>query len=431
MKTCFNFVKNRLWLAALALSNPNVHAQAVLWHSAGANVSVTANAELTVQGGVALGAGSNLTLNGTLRLQSNGAPGVQLANGGAGPLAVAGGGRVMFNAEKPLLLTGPALSLPRVVVDGTGAVTLSAPLTVRDELTLTQGVVLTGAHRLELLNPAAGALVGGGPTAYVAGTLRRYLGTSGDDDGGTNYDFPVGKSAGGLRRLTLLNENLRGVAFLDASFRPKNGGDAGLSVSKNGLVYTSLHGEGVWALVPNAPPTGGKFGLRVSLAGFEGVNDNGFTLLQRSTGSADAGEWRAPAGANVPNTGQPGQTVAPGFVRRSGLVRFGEFGIGQAGGTSRLAGSMASSAELTPSLRAWPNPTDAALTVGYVSTVQGEATLALLTVAGQTAWQERRAMQAGANEWTLSLSALPPGLYVLRVTGSAGSVPLVERVVKR
>lgn len=428
MKTCFQFVKNRFWLAALALSGPfapttPVHAQAVLWHSAGANVSVAANAELTVQGGVALGAGSALTLNGTLRLQSNEAPSVYLVNAGASPLTVAGGGRVVFNTAKPLVLTGPALSVSRLTVAGTGTVTLNAPLTVRDELTLAQGVVQTGSHRLELLNPATDALTGGGPTAYVAGTLRRYLGIH-DDDGGDAYDFPVGRPDGGLRRLTLLNKTLRGVAYLDASFGPKNGGDAGMTVGKNGVMDASVHGEGVWALVPNAPPTGGKFGLKVSLKGFEGLNDNGFTLLRRPVGASDADEWRAPVGSTVPNSEQVGRTVAAGFAWRTDLADFGEFGIGQSGGTSRLA-------EPLRSLRAWPNPTDAVLTAEYVSTAQGEATLALLTATGQTAWQEQRAVQPGSNQWEFSLGSLPPGLYMLRVTDSAGAVPLAERVVKR
>lgn len=195
------------------------------------------------------------------------------------------------------------------------ALTLSIPLTVGGTLTLTDGVVqATAPNRLYLSNTSAAALVAGAgntdfATSFLTGTFRRALGS-----GVATYVFPLGTATPALRRVNVLISNLTGVGYLDGTFGTKPG------------TYTAVNDAGIWTLTPDAAPTGGSYGMQLSIAGFSGLLDNQFAPLRRPDASGNGAAWQAPAGSAIPALGQPGRTLASGYAERTGLTSFSQFG---------------------------------------------------------------------------------------------------------
>jgi hypothetical protein len=162
--------------------------------------------------------------------------------------------------------------------------------------------------------------------SWINGNLRRFINPAAVN----NYQFPVGDATRvNIAEMdNLIATPLTGISYITTSFGPKPGNDAGLNVSENGTAYTSVNNGGVWYLVPDANPTGGKYDLKLFFNGFTGLADNSFGILRRPDASAVAIDWIVPAGSVLPSAGSLGRTVAGGYARRNNIATFSQLGIG-------------------------------------------------------------------------------------------------------
>jgi len=300
-------------------------AQEVLRLKSGSSVTVQNGVELSLQGGITLENGSLLVNNGTVRLKNNGVGNQSnwVDNSVIG--ALGGEGLVIFNSNLSHQYFGPTHFYNLQM--NAGEVTGNNSFTVENQLHLVKGKITTGINYVFLNNNNTSSLLNDASnTAYVNswinGNLRRLI-TSNT----SAYDFPVGGAAR-CNLLQFLNNNISGTTYLTASFGPKPGTDAGLNVTENGSVYTSVNSGGVWYLVPNTSPTSGNYALQLYFTGFTGLSDNQFGILRRPDASTNAADWRIPANSIREPFNGLGRKVSDGFARRFNISDFSQLGIG-------------------------------------------------------------------------------------------------------
>lgn len=234
--------------------------------------------------------------------------------------------------------------LNNMIVQRSGAspmIDLGTDVNVNGILTLSSGIVNTGANKVNVANTSAGAIISsGGNTNYtvswINGNLRRQF-TSGSS--GT-FDFPVGNSSRG--NLAQINSNaLTGISYFDSYFQPIATGGAnnnanmyawetGLPGTPYHTFYTGMNAGGTWVIEPNVQPTGGNYDVHLYFNGFTGLTDNKFGVLKRPLGSVTYADFLASGGTiNVGNG--LGRLISDGYALRMGLTSFSEFGVGQSG----------------------------------------------------------------------------------------------------
>lgn len=319
----------RYLLPAILLTVPvATRAQETLYLKNGATISVQSGAVLTVKGDVTVENGATLTNQGTIHIGSLAAPGTGHWTDHNTVPGTYGAGKLVFNGAGTQTIKTPH-TLERIEVN-TGALQLLGDVESK-KWYLHRGIVHTGAYKVIVTEPAALAVEAapGNPNyqiGWVHGTMRRYV-TPATVNG---YVFPVG--ANDRSNPALLNQlsaaPLTGITYIDMSHTPKQGTDAGLYVREGYPVYLSIAPEGVWNIMANANPTGGKFDLDLYFNGFSGLTDNHFGILQRPAGSANGADWVLPTGSTLPDPNTPGVTLADGYATRKGLTSFGQFGIG-------------------------------------------------------------------------------------------------------
>ena len=305
-----------------------VKAQEVMRVQNGATLTVQNGAILTLDGGITLANGSRLNNSGTITLSSNSIAGnadwIDATTTGYNH----GNGKIVFASTGAQTFGSP---------NGFGAITVNnAGLDLITDIQasgwlLVKGNINTDIYKAVVLSTAASAVAPdaanpGYANGWFNGVLRRYVAPASVN----TYAFPIGNS-GKLYTATLDNlaaDPLTVTQYLDVSFGPKPGTDAGLVLTEDGAPYTSVNDAGVWHLTPDIEPTGGKYDLLLSVDGFSGLRDNLFTLLERPDASSDAADWIVPAGSILPGNGADGRTVSSGYARRNDLSAFSQFGIG-------------------------------------------------------------------------------------------------------
>jgi len=303
-------------------------AQQLLRIQNGAALSLQTGATITLQGGVLLEAGSHLLNNGTVILKNNGPANwidntVTSYSYGTGALLFYNTGSSSVNSKNVfsrIELNQPLLALNSDITLG--------------KLYLINGRVATGSNKVIVNNTAelsveAALSNPGYSNSWIEGNLRRYISPATVN----NYLFPLGNNVQSNKLIldNLMMDPLTGIAYLDASFGPKSGTDAGLLVSENGTAYTFVNNGGVWNLTADAVPGSGKFDLSLFFTGFTGLSNNNFGILQRPVGSSNAAEWFVPAASSLPSAGLPGRTVADGYAKRNSVNSFSQFGIAMTG----------------------------------------------------------------------------------------------------
>ncbi len=239
---------------------------------------------------------------------------------------------ITFNGNfNQIYSPGGGLILHNVVINkSAGELILDRNLELDNsgQLSLINGIINTNLRKVVINNTLGDAIIGGNANSYIFGDLRRYI-----QPNNITYSFPVGTSSA-YRLAQIINNNLTGVSFIDASFSStfSNTGSLNTSIAQDlGTPYSSISGEGIWILQPNLQPTGGSYSINLWFNGggvnsFGGLFDNQFGPLKRPVGSTSASEWTIGGGTlNAENT--PGRTVAGGFARRNGLTEFSEFAI--------------------------------------------------------------------------------------------------------
>ena len=305
------------------------NAQEVLRVQSGAVMTVQSGVELTLQGGAMLINGSTFTNNGIVRLRRN------TISGGADWLDNTvtgyyhGTGRFIFNSTA-LQNISSNNTFEQIEVQSAG-LNLSSNIGANKWLLLAGNIITGGfiaiAYGTGQLSVEADVSNANFTNGWFNGNLRRYVAPASVN----TYLFPVGGAAGvNIASIDNLIANpLTGVAYIDASFGPKSGSDAGLAVTENGTSYVSVNSGGVWYLTPNAAPGSGRYDLLLYFNRFTGLQDNRFASLVRPFASSNAADWTVPPGSTLNPNGGAGRMVADGYARRNNIASFGQFGIGE------------------------------------------------------------------------------------------------------
>jgi hypothetical protein len=312
----------------LICTSLTVNAQEVVRVQNGATLTIQPGVELLAQGSVTLANGSTIINNGTIRMR-NGASGVSNWTDNTVTPYNHGAGRVIFNSTGSQSVTSPNI-FGRIETDNT-ALTLGSDIQAAKWYLIT-GVVSTGAFRVIALSSQQLAVEADASNinfsnSWINGNLRWFISPSTVN----NYRFPTGNASrvnlAELDNLTAIP--LNNLTYIDASFTPKPGSDAGLLVSEDGTSYVSVHPGGVWRLNPDADPTSGRYDLKLYFNGFAGLQDNRFAILRRPDASSNAADWQIPAGSSLNPNGGAGRMVADGYARRNQVAMLGQFGIGE------------------------------------------------------------------------------------------------------
>lgn len=181
----------------------------------------------------------NCTINGTL---------TELGSGNNNRIEFVGTGNGMINVGVAGLISNTV----NLVINrsGSGDVTLGTDVTLPIEsvITLTDGLLNTGAFKLVLLNTEPTSISGGSSASYINGNLRQYIGFE-------TYTFPLGDmNTFAPVSLGIINS---GATWIDAMYDGDNPGiSSGSSTCNNPAEeYTYTSNCGSWVLTPNQTGT--------------------------------------------------------------------------------------------------------------------------------------------------------------------------------
>jgi len=310
-------------LLSLLLAS-NSTAQDVVRIQNGALLTVENGANLTISGGTMLEKGSRLINNGRITLLKKGAWWHDSTEApysyGTGIVAFDGSGDQSLETANPF---------HRIEVN-VDSLQLGTDITA-DQWYLVKGRISTGAFKAIVLSFSDTAVRADSSNTnftkgWFDGTLRRSF----DGQSANTLFFPVGDlhKANLVVMDNLQTAPLNNISYIDASFGPKPGTDAGLVLKENGTPFTMVNEAGVWYLTPDKEPTQGSYDLLLYLNGFTGLQDNSFAILRRPDSSTDAKDWEVPENSVLPPEQSSGRTIAGGFARRNNIGSFSQYGIG-------------------------------------------------------------------------------------------------------
>lgn len=320
-------MKSIIFLFLLVLLLKNGTAQEVVRVQHGAQLTVENGARLTISGGLMLEKGSQLINNGriTLSKSKTGAPWWRDSTDNPYPY---GNGIVAFNSSGDPSLES-VNSFHRIEVNA-DSIHLGTDIS-SDQWYLIKGRISTGQFKAIVLSPSDTAVQADSSNPHFAGSwfdgvLRRSF----DGHSANTFFFPVGDlhKANPAVMENLQTAPLNNISFIDASFGPKPGTDAGLVLQENGTPFTMVNNAGVWYVTPDAEPTQGSYDLVLYLNGFTGLVDNSFAILRRPDSSSAAKDWKVPENSVLPPNTTSGRTIADGFARRNNISSFSQYGIG-------------------------------------------------------------------------------------------------------
>jgi len=242
---------------------------------------------------------------------------------------------LVLNGTSSQIINPEGYSISNITINNSDGVTVDgSDLKIDGILTLTDGVITTGSNKVITTAAPTGSISGGSATSFINGTLRRYIATS-----SATYIFPIGNGTGtsNYQRADLINGNLVGISYITASTTDMAGGNMtqlSPGLTQNTSVLAEIFDKS-WTLTPNAQPSGGTYGVNLYLNGVGGgtIADDNFTIVKRPTGSTTWNDWDSfESTTTIPVGGDPGRTVAGGYMQKSGFTSFSDFGGGGSGG---------------------------------------------------------------------------------------------------
>lgn len=324
----------------IATSNFSSNDNTINFNYAGGNIALPSGSydNFTITGAVTKSLSGATDVNGNLTISSgtldvtafNHSLNVEGNWNNSGGTFVARNGTVTLNGNAAQSITANSQSFYNLTFNnsaaGASAITLNDNVTVSNTLTLTDGIINTGANRIIMSSTSAASLSGGSAASYINGNLRRNIASN-----TSTYIFPVGGSA--YQEASVKNNSLTGVTYIDASFGAlANHDDADMNVNDsiygvNKLYYATISTDGTWVIEPNSQPSGGSYDMYLSIANISGLSSNEFAILKRPVGSLSAASWSTGNGAISAGNGD-GRKLSDGYALRTGLTSFSEFGIG-------------------------------------------------------------------------------------------------------
>jgi 5-hydroxyisourate hydrolase-like protein (transthyretin family) len=184
---------------------------------------------------------------------------------------------------------------------------------IRNILTLTSGLIETGAQKVIISNSDASAIAGYNDTKYINGTLRRYVTTG-------SYDLPIGTS----NYYELANLNIAtstGLNYVDARFVVSNENPVPGGLTVNGQPITNFADYGYWNIEGESGYTAVNYILTATIKGHTdlGATSERYAIISQIPNNAS---W-ADNGTHSPST----QIYNANYVtaKRTALTGFGDF----------------------------------------------------------------------------------------------------------
>ena len=237
------------------------------------------------------------------------------------------------------LITSNGYQFNNLEINNSYGVTLDDNLDVAGTLTLSDGQINAAGSMVIVRGTAANALQGGSSSSFIyGGILRRYIAAN----TGT-YAFPVGAGSGSSNyyKVDMINNNLNlpgNDDFIQGSVRSitESGNDieANLNTSQSGTSLIYIQENSIWTLTPSMGGSflSGDYGVNLYMD-MNGVVDNAFTVVKRSSSSTTYADWDAyESTTDIPQANEPGRTVLGGYAQKTGFDDFSDFGGGGGGG---------------------------------------------------------------------------------------------------
>ncbi|MBU1718139.1 MAG: T9SS type A sorting domain-containing protein, partial [Bacteroidetes bacterium] len=304
-------------------------------NSDGGIVTVEENGTISAEGDVNNLAGSTIQVDGLISLEGD------WTNDGTASLSLAGAtmGTVEFSGSANQDIGGSvATTFEDFTIDKLfGIVSILNNTTITGKLTLTSGIIETGASTLICTSNLASDITGYNANGFIYGNLRKSITTNTD-----NYALPVGSAnnSSGYHLAMFVNNNLTGVSALNVSVasvtEAGNNIDANLDPAKaieDGTLLSDVLSDAEWSIEPVGAVSGGSFGVRLYVANISGISaseDNEFTVVKRPSASTSYADWDAfDATTAIPVGGAPGRIFGggAGYALKTGFTTFSRFAI--------------------------------------------------------------------------------------------------------
>jgi len=204
---------------------------------------------------------------------------------------------------------------------------------INNTLELDNGVITTNNYYIVTTNTDNNSITNYSNQSFINGNLRRYI-----TNNTSTYSLPIGDStnAGNYYLAELVNNNLTGISYIDASFKELIGTDFEniTAQDNNSLQYSSVSTEGVWQITPNTTITSGTYDLKLHINNIGNLIDNRFAILSRENTSITAADWDCnPCGIGTTGLNADygeGRLLSDGYALRKGFTHFSQFGIAMA-----------------------------------------------------------------------------------------------------
>jgi endonuclease I len=251
----------------------------------------TENLTLTLQGDLTISSNASIDLSRT---------GTNLKMNGTALQTISGDGSIStYNLE----------------LDNANNLTLNKNLIIENQLTLTNGIINTGANILTIDNPTTSSISGHSTTNYINGNLKRAVNTTG------SYDFPIG-TASDYEYVNIVLNSSSGINYLTASFGSNSGTTPNLTF--NGSTINSLLDAGIWTITPDAITTVNYDITVISRGHTNGAASADYHTLLKRNNSGTA--WGIYGDYDVLD--QSGSGTDPITLKRTGITSFSDFGGG-------------------------------------------------------------------------------------------------------
>ncbi|MBK0384252.1 T9SS type A sorting domain-containing protein [Pedobacter sp. SD-b] len=227
---------------------------------------------------------------------------------------LSGTGKLLFGTNGPAGIASSTTINQDMEITKGGTFTMSN-VTLGGSLFMTNGIV---SGSVIMTNPSA--TITYSPTAYISGTLKRTVNSSG------NYAFPVGASNRFAPAILQL-KNIVGPQNIIASFSTTINGSVP-NTSAGGRTITSLLNNGIWTITPNTALTGGNYSVTLEGRGYtNGVTDAqaaDYVVVKRANSSS--------AWAFYGDNGTSSQSGSVATATAGNIAGFSDFAIGIANG---------------------------------------------------------------------------------------------------
>ncbi|OFY24273.1 MAG: hypothetical protein A2W98_15430 [Bacteroidetes bacterium GWF2_33_38] len=228
-------------------------------------------------------------------------------------------GTAIFDGSGTQELTGTATFYNMQMNNSSSGLTLNNDITVNNVLTLTDGLINTGANKVVIENNATSAVTAHSTASYINGNLRRKVAVTG------SYDLPVGTN----ENYEIANVNLvtSTITYIDAKFTNPHSGTILPTtpyLTVDGTDVTTMLNYGFWTMTPVA---GGSTNYDVTVTSRGHTNGGSLatqhTVVKRAN---DAVAWDTYED-NHDNATQAGTGSSAITAKLTGMNGFSDFAI--------------------------------------------------------------------------------------------------------